>query len=80
VPEGYITARKEIRITKHAAKKMLALDLTFDDIKKAIELGEKIREGRSKMRYVFKGKRGVLVVICHEYPDHRAVKTVLKGG
>jgi len=59
---------------------MLALDLTFDDIEKTIELGKEIREGRSKMRYVFKGKRGILVVICHEYPDHIAVKTVVKGG
>jgi len=75
-----MTARKEIRITKHAAMRMLALDLTFDDIKKTIEPGREVREGRSKTRYVFKGKRGVLVVICHEYPDHRAVKTVLKGG
>jgi len=80
MPEGYTTARKEIRITKHAVEKMLALDLTFDDIKKTIELGKEVREGRSKMRYIFKGKRGTLVVICHEYPDHIAVKTVVKGG
>jgi len=79
MPEGYTTARKEIRITKHAVEKMLALDLT-DDIKKTIELGKEVREGRSKMRYIFKGKRGTLVVICHEYPDHIAVKTVVKGG
>ena len=71
--------KKPLRITRHASERMLGLNLTLCDLEKIQESGRVLREGRSKLRIVGRIKKGVVVLICVEYPDHVAVKTVVKG-
>jgi UDP-N-acetylglucosamine 2-epimerase len=72
-------AKKPLRITRHASERMLGLSLTLLDLEKIQEQGRIMREGRTKRRIVGRIKKGVVVLICEEYPDHVVVKTVVKG-
>jgi len=70
---------KPLRITRHASERMLAMNLTKQDLEKTYGEGQVTREGRSKLRIVGRTKKGVLVLVCVEYADHIVVKTVTKG-
>ena len=70
---------KPLRITRHASERMLSLNLTFEDLQKIRAEGKVTKEGRTKLRIAGRFKKGVVVLICEEYPDHIAVKTVVKG-
>lgn len=70
---------KPLRITRHASERMLAMNLTLQDLEKIQAEGKAAREGKSKLRIVGRLKKGVVVLICEEYADHVVVKTVTKG-
>ena len=55
------------------------MNLTLLNLEKIQEQGRVMREGRTKRRIVGRIKKGVVVLICEEYPDHVVVKTVVKG-
>jgi len=71
--------RKPIYLTRHAVQRALRYDLSSEEVKKIISDGERKVEGKTKARYVLRGKRGVWVVICEEYPDQIIVLTITKG-
>lgn len=70
---------KPLRITRHASERMLSLNLTLHDLEKIQAHGEVRREEKTKLRIVGRIKKGVVVLICEEHPDHNVVKTVAKG-
>jgi hypothetical protein len=72
-------SKKPLRITHHASERMLGLNLTLLELEKIQEQGRMMREGKRKRRIVGRIKKGVVVLICEEYPDHTVVKTVVKG-
>jgi hypothetical protein len=71
--------KKPIYLTKHASARAIKYDLDSEDIKRIIDEGEKRVEGKAKVKYVFRGKRGVLVAVCSEYPDQIIIITITKG-
>ena len=71
--------KKPIRLTKHASDRAIKYDLDSEAIKRIIEEGRKQEEGKDKVKYVFRSKRGVLVAICSESPEQIVVITFTKG-
>jgi hypothetical protein len=69
---------REINFTKHALERIVLRDISPDDIIRAIREGERIPEGKDKARYVLRGKKEILIVICREYPEQVRVITVTK--
>ena len=55
------------------------MNLTLLDLEKIHVDGRVMREGKQKLRIVGRIKKGTIVLICEEYPDHIVVKTVVKG-
>jgi len=72
-------AQKPILLTKHAVQRCLKYNLSSEEIEKIVWEGERISNGATKTRYVFKGKRGIWVAVCQEYPDQIIVVTVTRG-
>jgi len=70
---------KPIYLTRHAAERALKHNLSPEEVEKIIVEGERHSEGKTKTRYVLRGKRGVWVVICEEYLDQIIVLTITKG-
>lgn len=70
---------RPIRLTKHASDRAIKYDLDSGAIKRVIEEGERQPEGKTKVRYVLRSKRGVLVAVCSEYNDQIIVITIMKG-
>jgi len=71
--------RKPIYLTRHAVQRALRYDLSSEEVEKIISDGEKKVEGKTKVRYVLRSKRGVWVAICEDYPDQIIVLTITKG-
>ena len=71
--------KKPIRLTRHAVQRALKYDLSPELIEKIVWEGQRQREGKTKVRYVFRAKSSVWVAICNEYPDQIVVVTVVKG-
>jgi len=70
---------KQIRMTRHAVERGLRFDLDPSNIEKIIREGQRFVEGKSKVRYVLRLRRGVYVAICEESPDLIVVKTITRG-
>jgi glutamine phosphoribosylpyrophosphate amidotransferase len=71
--------KKPIRLTKHASDRAIKYDLDSEAIKRIIEEGEKQEEGKEKVKYVLRSKRGVYVAICIESPEQIVIITLTKG-
>ncbi len=71
--------KKRIALTKHASNRAIKYDLDSETIKCIIEEGKKQQEGKEKVKYVFRSKRGVLVAICAESPEQIVIITLTKG-
>jgi len=71
--------RKPIYLTRHAVERALRYNLRPEEVEKIIMEGERQTEGKTKAKYVLRGKRGVWVAICEEYPDQIIVLTITKG-
>ena len=72
-------AEKSIRLAKHASDRAIKYDLDSETIKRIIHEGEKQQDGKTKVKYVLRGKRGVLVAVCSEYADQIIIITIMKG-
>jgi Domain of unknown function (DUF4258) len=68
-----------IRLTKHASDRAIKYDLDSGAIKRIIEEGERQQEGKTKVKYVLRGKRGVFVAVCSKNNDQIIVITIMKG-
>ena len=73
-------AEKPIVLTEHATRRYVALDLTPDLIRETIRGGKRVRLGKHKTSATTQTKKGTIVVIFAEYPDHVAVITITKGA
>lgn len=71
--------KKPVRLTKHAVQRALKYDLTPELIERIVTEGERQKEGKTKARYVLRGKRGAWVAVCEEYPEQIIIITILKG-
>ena len=70
---------KSVLLTKHAAERALKYNLTKEAIIEIIRRGRRLREGKTKVRFTLKTKRGLLVAICEEYTNQIIVLTITKG-
>jgi len=70
--------KKPIRLTRHAVQRALKYDLTPELIERIIAEGERHKEGKTKLRCVLRGKRGVWIAVCEEYPNQIIVVTIMK--
>ena len=75
---GEAMDEREIYFTKHALERIVLRDISPDDVVRAIREGERTPEGRDKARYVLRGRRETLIVICREYPEQVRVITVTR--
>jgi ribosomal protein L30E len=66
-------------LTKHASDRAIKYNLDSQTIKKIIDDGQRILEGKTKTRYVLQTKHGKLVAICSECPDQITIITITKG-
>jgi len=57
----------------------VALDLTPDLIRETIRGGKRVRLSKHKTSATMHTKKGTIVVIFAEYPDHIAVITIATG-
>jgi len=73
-------AEKTVVLTEHATRRYVALNLTPDIILEAIRSGKRVRLGKQKTSATRHTKKGTIVVIFAEYPDHIAVITIPKGA
>ena len=71
--------KKPIRLTKHASDRAIKHDLDSETIKHIIYEGERQQDGKTKVKYVLRSKRGVLVAVCSEYADQIIIITIMKG-
>jgi hypothetical protein len=71
---------KAIVLTEHATRRYVALNLTPDIIREVIRSGKKSRLAKQKASATMHTKKGAIVVIFAEYPDHIAVITITKGA
>lgn len=68
-----------IRYTIHALKRMVKFGLSRDYIENVImKEGKEIKEGKTKVRFIYKSKRGIWVVICGKTGDRCVVITIAK--
>jgi len=72
--------RKPIYLTRHAVQRALRYDLSSEEVERIILDGERKVEGKAKVRYALRSKRGVWVAICEECPDQIIVLTITKGS
>jgi uncharacterized protein YheU (UPF0270 family) len=61
-------------------RRYAALNLTPEIIREVIRSGKKTRLAKEKASATMHTKKGTIVVIFAEYPDHIAVITITKGG
>jgi len=73
-------AEKPLVLTEHAARRYVALNLTPDIIREAIRSGKRTRLAKQKASATMHTKKGTIVVIFAEYPEHIAVITITKGA
>jgi len=73
-------AEKPIVLTEHATRRYVALNLSPDIIRQAIQSGKRVRLGKQKTSATMHTKMGTIVVIFAEYPDHIVVITITKGA
>jgi hypothetical protein len=73
-------AEKPIVLTEDATRRYVGLNLTPDIIREAIRSGKRARLGKQKTSATKHTKKGTIVVIFAEYPDHIAVITITKGA
>lgn len=73
-------AEKPLVLTEHATRRYVALNLTPDIIREAIRSGKRVRLGKQKASATIHTKKGTIVVIFAEYPDHITVITITKGA
>jgi hypothetical protein len=73
-------AEKPIVLTEHATRRYVALNLTPDIIRETVGRGKRARLGKRKMSATMHTKKGTIVAIFAEYPDHIAVITITKGA
>ena len=71
---------KPIVLTEHATRRYVTLNLTPDIIRETIPSGKKVRLAKQKASATMHTKKGTIVVIFAEYPDHIAVITITKGA
>ena len=71
---------KPIVLTEHATRRYVALNLTPDIIRDAIRSGKRVRLAKQKASATMRTKKGTILVILAEYPDHIAVITITKGA
>lgn len=71
---------KPIVLTEHATRRYVALNLTPDIIRETMRNGKRTRLGKRKTSATAHTKKGTIVVIFAEYPDHIAVITITKGA
>jgi len=68
-----------IRYTIHALKRMVKFGLSKDYIENVImKYGKEIKEGKTKVKFVFKSKRGTWIAICNKTEDRCVVITVTR--
>jgi len=73
-----VKAEKPIKFTEHAVRRLLDLDLLEEDVVRVIREGKRVQEGRAKLKATLRSKRGLVIAVCAEYPDHIQVITVSK--
>jgi hypothetical protein len=73
-------AEKPIVLTEHATRRYVALNLPPDIIRDTIRSGKRVRLGKQKTSATAHTKKGTIVVIFPEYPDHTAVIAITKGA
>ena len=73
-------AEKPIVLTEHATRRYVALNLPPDIIRDTIRSGKRVRLGKQKTSATARTKKGTIVVIFAEYPDHIAVIRITKGA
>jgi len=73
-------AEKPIVLTEHATRRYVALNLTPDIIRETIQSERRARLGKQKTSATMHTKKGTVVVMFAEYPDHIAVITITKGA
>ena len=73
-------AEKPTVLTEHATRRYVALNLTPDIIREAVRGGKRTRLSKQKTSATIHTKKGIIVVIFAEYPDHVAVITITKGA
>jgi hypothetical protein len=73
-------AEKPLVLTEHATRRYVALNLTPDTIRRAIRSGKRARLAKQKASATIRTKKGTVVVIFAEYPDHIVVITITKGA
>ena len=68
-----------IRYTKHAIRRMEDLCLTTEFVEeKIIGEGGKIRQGRTKVKFVFRQKNKLWIAICAEIENELTVITIVE--
>ena len=73
-------AEKPIVVTEHAPRRYVTLNLTPDIIRETIRSGKRARLGKQKTSATMHTKKGGIVLIFAEYPDHIAVITITRGA
>jgi hypothetical protein len=71
---------KPIVLTEHATRRYVALNLTPDVVREVIRSGKRSRLAKQKASATMRTKKGTIVVIFAEYPDHIAAITITKGA
>ena len=71
---------KPIVLTEHATRRYVALNLTPDIIRDAVRSGKRVRLAKQKASATMHKKKGTIVIIFAEHPDHIAVITITKGA
>ena len=71
---------KTIVLTEHATRRYVTLNLTPNIIRETLRKGKRTRLGKRKTSATMHTKKGTVVVIFAEYPDHIAVITISKGA
>lgn len=69
---------KPVYFSRHALEKILKEDLAEEDAIKAIREGKIVREGGCKLKACANLKKGTIIVVCADYPDHVKVITVIR--
>ena len=72
-------SKQPIILTKHASDRAIKYDLDSQTIRRIIEEGQRLHEGKAKARYTLKTKHGTLVAICAECPDQIIIITITMG-
>jgi len=71
-------SERGIIVTRHAAERIVRFEIDLADLEKTLREGERLPEGKSKARYRLRTKKGLLIVICREFPDQIVVITVTR--